>query len=302
MNKALFIIQTIIIVVLLVIVGTMALQLKEYERAYGVLKNQPSLMNQIASSSSTIMKQAAAPAEQVPDFSKVTNSASNPPDVEAAIGVAAQNGTTGYRLTKDNKQLVYLTPEHMVLMDVASKEEKEIVSFKTWDRKLAGEGKECVPGSRFVKPIFTDNESAIFFGGPAKGQDGLYMYIMGQPQAKLVSLVDDCITDIAVSPRGLWVAYQTSKTLGTLTEGYVTNLYVVQADGTKSQLLAKDGKMPKDSLAEGGGVDFGPGEIVWPSEDAFFMKGYNAGTPTGIWKYDALKNSIKLVTNLKGGP
>ena len=303
MNKVLFIIQTLIIIVLLVIVGTMALQLHEYQRAYGILSKNPiSSGSPMASDSGKMISPTAMPVDQIPDFSKVTNSASNTPEVEAAIGEIATKSPTGYRVSADNKTIVYLSAEHMAEVDVASKKETELLNFVNWPKETPSETKECKPGSRFVKPTYNATENIIFFGAPNNGKDAIYIYVKGSKEAKLVTLVDDCVTDIAVSPKGTRLAYQTSTTISTLTEGYATDLYVVQADGMQSQLLAKAGKLPKEGLATGSELDFGPAEIVWPSEDVFYMKGYFLGKGTGVWKYDVAKNAFSFATNLKGGP
>jgi dipeptidyl aminopeptidase/acylaminoacyl peptidase len=168
--------------------------------------------------------------------------------------------------------------------------------------ETTSETKECKPGSRFVKPTYNAAENIIFFGGPSQGKDAIYIYVKGAKEAKIVTQVEDCVTDIAVSPKGFRLAYQTSKTISTLTEGYATDLYVVQADGLNSQQLATAGKLPKESLSEGTTLDIGPAEVVWPSEDVFYMKGFFLGKETGIWRYDVTKNAFTAVTNLKGGP
>lgn len=302
MNKVLFIIQTLIIIVLLIICGTMALQLKEYQRAYGVLTKDTNMMPSTGTDSTPMVNPTAMPEDEIPDFSKVTNSPSNPPEVEAVIGEIATKNVTGYRVSNNYQKVIYVSPEHLAEVDVATKKETVLISFVNWLRETPSETKECKPGSRFVKPTYNAAENIIFFGGPSQEKDAIYIYVKGAKEAKIVTQVEDCVTDIAVSPKGFRLAYQTSKTISTLTEGYATDLYVVQADGFNSQQLATAGKLPKESLAEGSTLDIAPAEIVWTSEDVFFMKGFFLGQETGIWKYDVPKNAFSAETNLKGGP
>jgi Tol biopolymer transport system component len=303
MNKTLFFIQTLIIIVLLVICTTIAIQLREYQKAYGLRSNKPVVGMNVSPEATTSASPYPTLAEdQVPDFSKVTNSASNPPEVEAVLGDIAAKKTTGYRVSRDYKTVVYVNDEHLAEVDVATKKETELVSFLNWPKEAASDTNVCAPGSRFAKPIYNGDEKAIFFVGPNHAKDAVYIFTKGSKEAKLVTQADDCVTDIAVSPTGVWIAYQTSKTISTLTEGYVTDLYVVQADGMHSQVTAKEGVVPKESLSEGTQVDFAPAEIVWPNENVFYIKGFFLGKPTGVWKYDVAKNSFKLATNLKGGP
>jgi hypothetical protein len=87
MNKTLFFIQTLIIIVLLVICTTIAIQLREYQKAYGLRSNKPVVGMNVSPEATTSASPYPTLAEdQVPDFSKVTNSASNPPEVEAVLG------------------------------------------------------------------------------------------------------------------------------------------------------------------------------------------------------------------------
>lgn len=304
MHKFLFVIQTLIIIGLLTVVGVLGVQVIERNKGTSGKTETKKLTNSkestTASTSATI---TTNPSEnKIPDFTTANNKIDNPQQVQDAIAIIREYQPTGYRVSKDNKYLLYMNADHMVLMDIETKTEKELLSFRNWKRNPRAIGTECAPGSAFVDPMFNASEDTVFFGGPSEGKDALYMFPLTGKEAKKIVTVENCISDIAVSPDGTRLVYQTTKDFGT-GSGYVTDMFMVKTDGTENSELAKAGKLPQESLVTPDyPYDFAPAQVVWTSEEVFYLQGVLMGNYTGIWKYNIPTKAFEVVTNLKGGP
>ncbi len=305
MKNIVGIIQTFVIIGLLLICVVFALQLRSSSNSIKLNFNRATATvspSQEASSSETMLPTATIQENEVPDFTTANNNPEEPPEVMEAIGLIAKKQPTGYRVTKDKKNILFMTTQQMALMNVATKEERELLSFTNWPKNERSMSNVCVPGSAFVDPMFNANETVVYFGGPSEGKDALYRYQLFSNEAQLILSVENCISDVAVSTDEHHIAYQTTKHFGT-GAGYMTDLFLVNTQSKENVLLAQQGILPQDTLTTANDpVDFSPAQVVWTGPSTFFLQGYTGGVFSGVWQYTLQTKKFKLITNLKGGP
>ncbi len=304
MKNIIGIIQAFVIIGLLFICVVFALQLRSSNNSARLnsIPSSTTVSPENAASDTVILEQTASEENEVPDFTTANNNPEEPPEVMEAIGLIAQKQPTGYRVMKDKKNILFMTVQEMALMNVATKEEKQLLSFETWSKNERSNSNVCIPGSTFVDPMFNASETVVYFGAPSQGKDALYRYQLFANEAQLILPVENCISDIAVSPDENHIVYQTTKHFGT-GGGYMTDLFLVNTQTKENTVLAQQGVLPQNTLTTANDpADFSPAHVVWTGPSTFFLQGYTGGVFSGVWKYTLQSRKFELITNLKGGP
>ncbi|MCX7996144.1 MAG: hypothetical protein N2691_00070 [Patescibacteria group bacterium] len=153
-----------------------------------------------------------------------------------------------------------------------------------------------LPCNSFIgNPSYRVDGSEVAYVTFRDGRNQIMIFNFTTRAVKNILDAPECITEIAFSPDGMWIAYSMASSLG-IGAGYPVTFRVKSVTGQIEYNLAINGVLGRQSLASPPGkpYDLAPALFRWNGEELDIL-GLSLGVPTGLWRFYPKNNQLEIL-------